>query len=131
MTFSTNRSIFTSSSAKLANSFTFCKLDFQYHLDTDPEQKLKYAFLAIVKEGLSNIIRHSNATEARVSLLEHPAFYQLIISDNGAVTSYDPENGIGLQNIRDRVDSFHGVMNITVKNGFRIFITIPKKEAKP
>lgn len=116
---------------KLTNSFTFCNLNFQYHLDTDPEKKLKYAFLAIVKEGLSNIIRHSNATEARISLLEHPAFFQLIISDNGIVRDFVPENGIGLQNIRDRVDSFHGVMNITIKNGFRIFITIPKKEAIP
>lgn len=116
---------------ELVKNFTFCGLDFEYKLDNDPERKLKYAFLAIVKEGLSNIIRHSDATKAKVSLLEHPAFYQLIISDNGAVGDYDPGDGIGLQNMRDRVDSFHGVINITVKNGFRIFITIPKKEANP
>lgn len=114
---------------KLAKEFTFCSLEIQYHLDTDPERKLKYAMLAIVKEGLTNIIRHSNATCAKVSLQEHPAFYQIIISDNGIVGSYKPDSGIGLQNIHDRVDSFHGVMNITVKKGFRIFITIPKKEA--
>lgn len=115
----------------LVKNFSFCDLDFQYKLDTDPGRKLKYAFLAIVKEGLSNIIRHSDATKARISLLEHPAFYQLIISDNGVVRNYDPDSGIGLQNMRDRVDSFHGVINITAENGFRIFITIPKKEANP
>ncbi len=114
---------------RLAKNFTFCRLNFQYRLDTEPGRRLKYAFLAIVKEGLSNIIHHSDATEAKVSLLEHPAFYQLIVADNGTVRGYDPGDGIGLQNIRDRVDSFHGVMNITTENGFRIFITIPKKEA--
>ena len=116
---------------KLVRSFTFCSLDFQYELDTEPERRLKYAFIAIVQEGLTNIIRHSNATQARVSLREHPAFYQLIISDNGTVTDYDPDNGIGLRNIRERVDSFHGVMNVTFRDGFRIFISIPKKEANP
>lgn len=116
---------------KLAKEFTFCSLEIQYQLDTDPERKLKYAMLAIVKEGLTNIIRHSNATDAKVSLQEHPAFYQVIISDNGVVSDYEPERGIGLQNIHDRVDAFHGVMNITVKNGFRIFITIPKREVGP
>jgi signal transduction histidine kinase len=115
----------------LAKKFTFCKLDLQYEVTTDPERKLKYAFLAIVQEALSNIIRHSNATKAQVSLLEHPAFFQLIISDNGTVENFDPDAGIGLQNIRDRVESFHGVTNITTGNGFRIFITIPKKEETP
>lgn len=116
---------------ELTKDFSFCSLDFHYELDTDPGRKLKYAILAIVKEALTNIVRHSNATHAAVLMHEHPAFYQLIIFDNGTVKSYDTENGIGLQNIRDRVNSFHGVTNITSKNGFRIFITIPKGEAKP
>ena len=115
---------------ELTKDFSFCNLDFHYELDTDPGRKLKYAILAIVKEALTNVIRHSNATHAAVLLHEHPAFYQLIISDNGTVKSYDSGNGIGLQNIRDRVNSFHGVTNITAKNGFRIFITIPKREAE-
>ena len=115
---------------ELTKDFSFCSLDFHYELDTDPGRKLKYAILAIVKEALTNIVRHSNATHAAVLLHEHPAFYQLIISDNGTVKSYNSGNGIGLQNIRDRVNSFHGVTNITAKIGFRIFITIPKREAE-
>ncbi|HEX3017460.1 MAG TPA: histidine kinase [Caproicibacter sp.] len=115
---------------KLSRDFTFCRLDFNYELTSEPEKKLKYAFISIVKESLANIIRHSNATQAKIVFHEHPALYQLIISDNGKVEDYDPESGIGLKNIRERVDSFHGIMNITTENGFKIFISIPKGETR-
>lgn len=111
---------------KLVKNFPFCKLEFRYELDSEPGKKLKYAFLAIVKEALSNIARHSNATRAEIVFREHPAFYQLVISDNGTVKNYDPENGIGLKNIRERMDAFHGVMNLATKNGFQIFLSVPK-----
>jgi signal transduction histidine kinase len=113
---------------RLTKDFSFCPIELQYNLDTDPGINMKYAIVAIVKEALSNIMRHSNATQAAVSLHEHPAFYQLIIHDNGTVENYDPEHGIGLRDIRGRVNSFHGITTITTKNGFRIFITLPKKE---
>jgi signal transduction histidine kinase len=113
---------------QLTKDFSFCPVELQYNLDTDPGVNMKYAIVAIVKEALSNIMRHSNATWATVSLHEHPAFYQLIIHDNGIVENYDPEHGIGLRNIRDRVNSFQGITTITTKDGFRIFITLPKKE---
>lgn len=112
----------------LTKDFSFCPIELQYNLDTDPGRSMKYAVVAIVKEALSNIMRHSNATQAAVLLHEHPAFYQLIIHDNGTVKDYDPGHGIGLGDIRDRVNSFHGITTITVTDGFRIFITIPKKE---
>lgn len=115
---------------RLAKLFTFCPLDFHYELETDPSVKVKYAFLAIAKEGLTNVVRHSKATGASLLLREHPAFYQFILADNGPVEDYRPENGIGLQNIRERVEALHGVVNITAGNGFRIFISIPKGETK-
>lgn len=115
---------------RLTKSFSFCPLAFRYELETDPPAKVKYAFLAITKEGLTNIVRHSKATAASLLLREHPGFYQFILQDNGHVEDYRPENGIGLQNIHERVETLHGVVNITAENGFRIFISIPKGETK-
>lgn len=112
----------------LANRFTFCPLALDYDIRTSPDRKLKYAFISIVKEALSNIIRHSGATAASITFREHPALYQLMIADNGAVRDYNPENGIGLKNIADRVESFHGICNISIENGFQIFISVPKEK---
>ena len=52
------------------------------------------------------------------------------MSDNGTGGTVDEEAGIGLKNIRERVESFRGVLTVTAKDGFRIFITIPKEAAK-
>lgn len=112
---------------KLTEDFSFCALSLDYDIHTNPERKLKYAFVSIVKEALVNIIKHSSASSASITFREHPALYQLVIADNGAVKNYDPENGIGLKNMLDRVAIFHGVCNISTENGFHIFISIPKK----
>lgn len=112
---------------ELVENFHFCVLNFDYDIKSNPDKKLKYAFISIVKEALSNIMKHSNASEVWITFREHPALYQLIIKDNGTVKNYDTENGIGLKNVADRVDSFHGNINITTQNGFEIFISIPKE----
>ncbi|HHY82261.1 MAG TPA: sensor histidine kinase [Clostridiales bacterium] len=111
---------------KLINSFTFCPVDFQYDMNENPDKKIRYCFIAVVKEALSNIMKHSNATEAAITMVEHPAIYQLLIKDNGTNASYNRDNGIGLQSITDRITSLGGNIHISTEKGFRIFISIPK-----
>lgn len=111
---------------KLVDNFNFCHIKFNYDVEVSPEKNIKYCFITIIKEALSNIIKHSNATEVLISIREHPALYQLVIKDNGFNISYDSEKGIGIKNIRDRVTSLGGNINISSDNGFRIFISIPK-----
>jgi signal transduction histidine kinase len=122
----------------IVKEFTFCKISFEYDIKSNPELKLKYSLLAIIKEALSNIMKHSNATKVVVNLREHPALYQLVISDNGQMEQLKKEklsklienqlyvDGMGIQNITDRVKNFNGNINFNLENGFRIFITIPK-----
>lgn len=112
---------------ELVKQFTFCELSYEYSIYSNPDKKLKYAFISIIKEALSNIARHSNADRASIVLREHPAFYQLMIRDNGTVKNYSTDEGIGIKNMIDRVHSFNGNINITTKNGFEIFISIPKE----
>ncbi|WP_158661486.1 sensor histidine kinase [Blautia marasmi] len=112
--------------SRLTREFTFCPAALDYNAKIESKE-LKYCVIAIVREALSNISRHSNATEASVSVLEHPGFYQLIIQDNGTQTAVSGSGGIGLMNMRERVEDFHGIFRTENKNGFRIFISIPKQ----
>lgn len=111
----------------LINHFQFCPVFLDFDIPGNPDKKIKYAFLSIVKEGLSNIIKHSDATEVRITLREHPGLYQLIIKDNGTVRGVGRENGIGLRNIEDRVESLKGIANISGEKGFVIFVSVPKE----
>ena len=120
---------------KLTSDFSFCHVHFQYDLTSQPDAKIKSCLINIVKESLNNVMKHSNATNVSIKLLEHPAMYQLIIADNGTLSSaakwYLSQNktgdGMGLQSMADRIKSFQGNFNIITDNGFEIFITIPKK----
>ena len=118
---------------QLCAHFDTCPVHIQNHVISMPPAKTKYALIAILKEGLSNITKHSNATQVNVSLVEHPSFYQFIIRDNGNTFSTDNpidvirDHGIGLQNIEQRVSELSGRFLVRTKNGFELFITIPKQ----
>ena len=111
----------------LISNFKFCPVEFDYDIEGDIDQKLKYCFIAVVKECLSNIARHSNATNVNIILREHPAIFQFIVQDNGTQINYEDGKGIGLKNISDRVAAFNGNMNLSFDKGFKVFISIPKK----
>ncbi|MGV8980746.1 sensor histidine kinase [Clostridium sp.] len=114
----------------LTKEFSFCAIKLIYDISENPDKRIKYSFISIVKEAISNIINHSNATNVRITLNEHPGFYQLIIEDNGVVEDYNIEKGIGIRNILDRVTALNGNVNINIDNGFKIFISIPKEVKK-
>lgn len=114
----------------LLQDFTFCDTYLDYNITNIPNAKATYSIIYIVREALSNIIKHSNATHVTVSLLEQPAIYQLIIKDNGSAADTDKQvYGMGLQSMQERVTTLNGIMNIDTENGYKIFISIPIQKA--
>lgn len=114
----------------LVGEFTFCQAGLEYDMGYDVPREIRYGFIAIVKEGLNNVMRHSNATIVRVVAREHPGLYQLIIEDNGTVDParrQEADSGIGIRNMKERVDVFGGNFKIRMQGGWRIYITVPKK----
>lgn len=115
----------------LIRDFHFCPVRLQYRMSPDLPRELRYSFIAIAKEALVNISRHSNATSASITAIEHPGFYQFVIQDNGTVpdtAQAEPlasPSGIGLENIRTRVEALNGNLSIRTTDGFRIYITVP------
>ncbi len=107
-------------------------------------REIKYVIIGIVKEGVSNIIKHSRSGYVDIRLNEHPSMYQLVIHDYGTaqmtgdtMSSSDSTArvaggstpGMGLENIRNRAESVGGTCNISDENGFRIFVTIPARQS--
>lgn len=69
----------------LISEFQFCPVSLDYDMGLEIPREVKYCFISIVKEALSNMARHSNATSAYIVMREHPALYQLCIKDNGKI----------------------------------------------
>lgn len=114
---------------ELVDGFKFCDINYKYKIDDDFSIKAKYTIIFVVKEALTNIIKHSNATLVSISVTQTPAFYKIDIHDNG--TNIPPsrnqtgKQGMGTISIYDRVSALNGTINITKNDGYRIYITFP------
>lgn len=124
-----------SSIENIMDSFTFCKTRLEYDMSSNTPSPVRYAFISIIKEAMTNVTKHSNASLVTIIVQEHPAMYQLIIHDNGTKTSkktfHFQENnfentGIGLVNMYDRIKKLKGTIQFSQEDGFQIFISIPK-----
>ena len=112
----------------LIRDFTYCPVSLQYSMQPDVPRELRYSLISIAREALVNISRYSHATKASITAIEHPGFYQFIVEDNGVgcKTPSSDTDGIGLANMRARVDALNGHLQIQSEHGYRIHITIPK-----
>ena len=87
----------------------------------------KYSILYIIKEALTNVSKHSNASLVNITLVEMKTACYLKISDNGT-NPPAKDGGMGLFSISKRIEDLGGKVEISTQDGFRIFATIYKKD---
>jgi len=106
------------------------EINFDFDMGKQVPKEIKYCFIAIIKEAITNTIKHGHAKKMQIILREHPGFYQLLAVDNGIADSAATlEHGIGIDNITNRVQSLGGTIKISNENGFSIFVSIMKNNA--
>lgn len=102
-------------------------ISLDYDMSDHIPKDIKYSFINIVKESINNTLKHSNGDHMDIRLREHPAFYQLAITDNGHDITIEGQ-GMGLAGIQERVNMLGGTMKLSTDRGFAILITVMKKE---
>lgn len=103
------------------------RIELIYDISETVPKAIKLCLLGILKESLSNVVKHSNGDTIRIILREHPAFYQLSVTDNGTGSSIQ-KTGIGLETMQDRAAQVNGLIQFfPEKNSFRVFVSIPKE----
>jgi two-component system sensor histidine kinase UhpB len=90
--------------------------------------KMQLMVFRIVQEQVSNILKHSKATEAEIKLAVAKNELVVTITDNGV--GFDPKKrmkGIGLMNITSRAEVHNGRMEVSSSpgNGCTLKISIP------
>ena len=112
----------------LLDSYQSYHTSFTYEIVGTVPPQITYCFLTILKEALTNISKHSNGDSIQISIKEFSSLYQLLIADNGTNAKAPEETeGMGLNNMRDRVTALNGVLRFSVSDGFHIFVSIPKQ----
>lgn len=114
---------------QLVNEFYKCPISFVYDNQTPLKLQASHAIISAVREALTNINKHSNASRVQVRFIEGTGAWNLLIIDNGNKLDTTDSNrpGIGLVNMEERIQRLRGQVHISQDKGFRIFINLPKE----
>jgi signal transduction histidine kinase len=88
------------------------------------------AICQMANEAISNVLRHADATQVKISASQDAAAFRIVVVDNGL--GFDLENsakrtGLGLHNMQQRAFLHGGQVHIDTApgSGTRLTITIP------
>lgn len=110
---------------KLCSEIPTVDVELVYKFDEEIDYDFKFDILSVVKEALTNCAKHSNATKIKISLLNQPKFYSILIEDNGS--NFDEKSkGIGLLSMNEIAEKYNGYFNCRFDEGFKIHMTLMK-----
>lgn len=91
------------------------------------EDKRKIALYRMMQEGITNSMRHGEASKIQIGIQQKQNSVRLVLEDDGIGCSHVVE-GYGLKGIRERVEQLNGEMVVksAPKKGFMIMICIPQ-----
>lgn len=81
-------------------------------------EKFKLNLFRIVQEQLNNILKHAKAATVQIRFLQTADEIELLIIDDGVgFDTLTRKKGVGLINIKSRVELYKGILNITSEPG--------------
>jgi signal transduction histidine kinase len=88
------------------------KYDFEYlNISERLPNKIEVTLYRITQELINNIIKHSGATSVDVQLIKTEQDVIFMLEDNGKGLKNASKEGMGLQNIKSRIDIIKGSVN--------------------
>jgi two-component system sensor histidine kinase UhpB len=103
-------------------------LNFAVDAEQKMEAKKELMLYRIVQEQMNNIVKHANAQKVRIGVSSDEGLIRLLVTDDGiGFDTSQKADGIGLENIRSRVQFYSGNMEIIsdAGKGCRLDISIP------
>jgi len=83
----------------------------------------------IFNESITNVVRHSNASEVTVSIYHTKTSFEMVIKDNGAISSDQStvkSTGFGIRNIHMRAAKIKATIEINKLDGFEVKLNMQK-----
>ncbi|MFH1001185.1 MAG: sensor histidine kinase, partial [Bacteroidota bacterium] len=98
------------------NSGIECHFE-HYNIEERLPQRVEIGLYRIAQELLNNIMKHSGAKKVDIQLMKMEKHCVLIIQDNGKGISDNEDKGIGMLNIKNRLRTLNGEMNMESETG--------------
>ena len=91
------------------------------------DKKIEINLFKIIQELLSNILKHAEAKSITINLIQKTNTLTVMVEDDGKGFDQNSENfneGMGLLNIRSRIDELNGIFDIDSQPGYGTTITL-------
>ncbi|MBY0448948.1 MAG: sensor histidine kinase [Hyphomonadaceae bacterium] len=108
--------------ARAALAAVDVRLELEGPIPPTPEH-LERPLALLIREGVTNVVRHANASVCRISLARDAGALRLIIADDGRGGPL--RQGNGLAGMRARVQEQGGALALDTRAGVRIEATFP------
>lgn len=98
-------------------------------LENRLENSLELSLFRTIQELITNSIKHAEATKATIQLTQFENSLNIIVEDDGKGFNVDEltQKGIGLNNIKKRIEHLEGTLTIdsTIGRGTTIVVDVP------
>ena len=113
----------------ICRQFPMCPIDFHTYGDTSRIPMYVWNVLSsCLNECLTNVVRHSRAEKVIVALDAAQHIVRLCVENDGVPELRHGTEGIGLRNLRQRINAIGGSLSVDVGDVFRVICVIPVKE---
>jgi len=109
-------------------------------LETEPEEldlppDVEREVYYVLREGLTNITRHSHATRAEIYLRQREKALEGTLVDDGvgmSLTTNGDAHGVGLKSMKERIENLGGELEIKSSpgTGTKITFSVPLRTAR-
>ncbi|MFZ6758355.1 sensor histidine kinase [Undibacterium sp. Ji50W] len=121
------------------NALSAAAVELETELETDIEKMslpaaIENVMALAVREAVTNIIRHAQASICKISLATHNGQVELCIADDGVAKNGSDgkqamHKGSGLTGMSERVQALGGTLDIRIEQGLTLHLSLPLKES--
>lgn len=102
----------------------------EHGMDTRLENSLEITLFRIIQELITNVIKHAQASEVIIHLIQHETSINVMVEDNGTgfdIATIQPGETMGLYSIQKRIENLGGQVTIDSipQKGTTVIIDIP------
>ncbi len=103
--------------------------ELRFQVTEEMPPAMKYGVLSAVREALTNVQKHSDATAVQLQVQEQPSFYSVTVKDNGTRPPKAGAGGLGLLSVDEFARKYGGFSSHGYQNGFYIHFILKKEGA--
>ncbi len=102
-------------------------IEMKYKLHSELSYDAKTTIISLIKESITNCLKHSAADKMQITLIEMPKHLSITIIDNGKEQTDNFKKGLGFHSFNEFAQKHNGNFNVDFTNGANLMFLLEKE----